>query len=478
MENYVVVEKKAQNKIIAIVGLSVFMFCLDYSMLNISLPSIARYFKSSIGSVSLLPLAYMLVLTSTALLFGKLGDIIGFKKIFIAGILIFISGSFLCGLAPALNMLLGLRIFQCFGEAMFNPIGVAIITTFLPSQVRGKALGIIATAQGLGFCLGPLLGGFIDARFNWHGIFFINIPLGLCLCAASLKALPSAQPKAEKKQIDFPGAALIFMTLSALIYALNSLSNKDLKIPVLAACFAVSAAALALFILRERKATNPLLDLSLFRNSNFTYAAMSTFCAMFVYMGLIFLLPFYLSMVRGLDTLKSGLLLMSPACALMLFAPIGGRIADKAGARPVCFAGMALTAFAFFLFSFFTPSSPVFFMLPSLVVAGMAVGFFLPSNNKLVMMLAPEDRQGMASAVYKIVISLGGVFGIALMPFVLIKKIYAKAAAMNIDIGTVRQMPDVLITGFDAAFKFAAIICLAGLLFAFLAKDKKERPSA
>lgn len=473
MEDYIVTDKGKQNWIIAIVSMAVFMFSVDYSMVNISLPVIAKYFGATINHVSRIPLAYLLVVTSTVLLFGKLGDIKGFKKVFIAGLVIFITGTFFCALAPTLNILLAFRIYQCIGEAMFSPIGIAIATVFLPSGIKGKALGFMATAQGLGFCMGPVLGGFINIHLGWHGIFFVNIPLGILTMIASLKVIPSAQPVIEDKRIDIKGAILIFVCLSTLVFALNSISGMGLKNPVIISCFAVSLIAFILFLVQESKSPSPILHLSLFLDRNFAFAVLSAFCVIFVYMGLIFLFPFYLNIIRGMDIMRSGLVLMLPALMVIIFAPIAGWISDRFGSRPICIFGVAMTTLAFFMFSFFTPKTPIFYVIPSLIVAGIAIGCFLPANNKLVMILAPMNKQGMASAVYKILNSTGGVFGIAILPLIIMKKISTVAARANIEMSAIRQHQDIMMFGFDAAFRFAMFICLAGLLFTILAKDKK-----
>ena len=449
------------------------MFSVDYSMLNISLPSIAKYFGATIAKVSRLPLAYLLVVTSTVLLFGKLGDIIGFKKIFIAGLVIFVSGTFLCGIAPTLNMLLTLRIYQCIGESMFSPIGIAIITVFLPAGIRGRALGIMATAQGVGFCIGPVLGGYINSHLGWHYIFFVNIPIGILMIIASIKMIPSKQPIPSEKSIDMIGAVLIFLCLSTLIFALNSIAGMGLKNPVVLSCFAVSLVTLILFIIQEGRAKNPILYLPLFHNHDFTFSTVSAFCVIFVYMGLIFLFPFYLSIVRGIDAMRSGLVLMVPALMLIIFAPIAGFVSDRFGSRIICTFGIAMTTLAFFLFSMFKPDTPMYYIVPSLVIAGIAIGCFLPANNKLVMILAPSDKQGMASAIYKILNSTGGVFGIAILPLILMRKVSAVAVKAHVEMSAVKNHPDIVMAGFDEAFKFAMFVCLAGLLFTILAKDKK-----
>jgi EmrB/QacA subfamily drug resistance transporter len=473
MEDYIVTDKTKQNWIIAIISVAVFMFSVDYSMLNISLPVMAKYFGATIAHVSRLPLAYLLVVTSTVLLFGKLGDIKGFKKIFIVGLVIFVTGTFLCGIAPTLNILLGLRIYQCIGEAMFSPIGIAIATVFLPSEIKGKALGFMATAQGVGFCVGPILGGFINTHFGWHGIFFVNIPLGILMIIASMKTIPSKQPLIEDKSIDIKGAILIFICLSTLVYALNSIAGMGLKNPIILSCFGVSAVSLILFLIQESRTKNPILYLPLFLNRDFTFAVFSAFCVIFVYMGLIFLFPFYLNIVRLIDIMHVGLILMIPALMLIISAPIAGAVADRFGSRPICTFGIAMTTLAFFMFSYFTSKTPISYIMPSLIIAGIAIGCFLPANNKLVMILAPSDKQGMASAIYKILNSTGGVFGIAILPLIIMRKISATAAHAGIEMSAVKQHPEIVMMGFYAAFKFAMFICLAGLLFTVLAKDKK-----
>jgi len=474
MADHIVADKGKQNWLIGIVSLTVFMFSIDYSMLNISLPVIAGFYKADIGLVSRLPLAYLLVVTSTVLLFGRLGDIVSFRKIFIWGLGAFVIGTFLCGLAPSLNILLGLRIFQCLGEAMFSPMGIAIVTTFLPDSAKGKALGLMATAQGSGFCLGPILGGFINDNLGWHNIFFVNIPLGILSIIAALKIIPSKQSMTESKRIDFIGAALVFISLSTLIYALSSVAKLGLKNNIVLSCFGISLIVLAAFIIWERISSDPILDLSLFKNLDFTFATVSALCTIFVYMGLIFLLPFYLSLVKGIDIVHAGMLLMIPALMVVIFAPISGRISDKIGSRLICSIGIGLTTSAFLIFSLLTPKTPIAYVMPPLILAGVAIGLFLPANNKLVMIHAPRNKQGMASAVYKILNSTGGAFGIAILPLVLMSKIYKTITLEHVDIAAVKHSPEILIAGFNTAFQFAMFVCVVGLVVTILAKDKKR----
>ncbi len=473
MEDYVIHDRAKQGWLIALASIAVFMFCIDYSLVNISLPSIAKYFNATIAHVSMLPLAYLLVVTSTVLLFGKLGDILGFKKIFITGMVIFVTGTFLCSIAPTMNILLGLRVYQCIGEAMFSPMAIALVMIFLPPSIRGRALGLMATAQGLGFCLGSLFGGYINNYLGWQGVFYVNIPIGIFMIILAMKAIPSKQQRAGDTRIDYVGAILAFVSLSSLVYAITSISSLGIRDHSVVSCLAVSVITLALFIWQEIRTPNPILHMPLFLNRDFFFATASAFCVVMVYMGLILLLPFYLNMVHGMSIMSAGLMLMVPSAMVMVSAPIAGIASDRFGSRIICALGVALTTLSFFIFSLLTPSSPTHSIIPSLVLAGIAIGCFLPANNKLVMMQAPSDKQGMASAVYKILNSTGGVFGVAILPLILIKKVYSTAASMHIDMALARRNPEILSAGFDEAFKFGMLVCIAGLVFTVLARDKK-----
>ena len=165
---------------------------------------------------------------------------------------------------------------------------------------------------------------------------------------------------------------------------------------------------------------------------------------------------------------------MVPAFMVIISSPIAGLISDKFGSRLICIFGVSLTTLAFFLFSLLKPDTPLSQIAPSLIIAGIAIGCFLPANNKLVMAHAPSDKQGMTAAVYKILNSTGGVFGIAILPMVLMRKALATAAIAHIDKSMLRNHPDIVIMGFDAAFKFGMFVCLAGLVFTVLARDKKD----
>ncbi|MFH1593266.1 MAG: MFS transporter [Candidatus Omnitrophota bacterium] len=478
MNNSVINDRTKQNLLIGIVGASIFMFTLDYSLLNISLPAVSNYFNVSVGIIARLPLAYLLVLTSCLLGFGKLGDIKGYANIFIIGLVIFLGGTVLCGIAPNVNALLAFRILQSAGEAMFSPTGIALVTTFLPSNMKGRALGVLATAQGLGFSLGPALGGFLNTHFSWRAIFFVNVPIAIIAIIFALKYLPKKQEKTVGASVDasfdMVGALLIFAALASLIFGLNSVVKKGWTDPVIIGSFAVFAICLPLFIIQEKRTAHPLLDLGLFANRDFTLANCAALFAICVYIGVTFLLPFYLQLIRGIGIARAGLLLMIPSIIMMTLAPFAGRISDSIGSRKLCLFGMIPATASFCIFALLHQTTNIMVIAAALVLLGLAMGSFMAPNNKLVMSHAPLDKQGTASGVYKIVVNVGSVFGIALFPLVLAQSILGRIAREHIDKAMVRHSPDILQGGFQKAFIFGIALCVAALLFSALAKDKAE----
>ncbi len=474
MEEYVISEKRQQNLLMFIVAVSVVMFSIDYSMVNISLPDIARYFNAKLATVTWIPLMYLLMVTSLLLGFGKLGDIKGYKKVFLLGLLFFIAGTILCGVAPSIKILIMARTIQSVGEAMFSPMGLALITTFLPFDIRGKALGVIALSQGVGFTLGPLIGGFLTASVGWRSIFFINVPIGIAMFFLAMKMLPSKQRESSDRRFDLPGSVSIFIALSTLLFALNSGAKLGWANKVILACFGISAVAFLIFILQEKKVSYPLLDLNLLKNKDFTFAGISVFLAVCSFFGLYLLLPFYFEIVLRLKMTQAGVLLMIAPLMMMVLAPFSGKASDRMGSRILCSVGMAMTLIGFIASSFLTKDTkPV---VPALIlfIFGSAMGIFMAPNNKLIMAHAPIDKQGVASGVYKMMLGIGGVLGIAIFPAVVMQTLASVAVSKNIPMMEVRNHPDIMMMGFRNVFLFGVLMASMALFFSVLAKDKKQ----
>lgn len=472
MEDHIIRDKGKQIALVALAAASIFMATLDYSMLNISLPNIARYFNVRLITVSWVPLSYLLIITSSLLGFGKLGDIKGYKRMFITGIGVFVAGTFLCSISPKMASVLISRVTQSVGEAMYSPVAIALITTVLPKELRGKALGIMALAQGVGLSVGPILGALINSYAGWRFIFLVNIPIGLAVILFAVKTLPDRQSEAADKRFDITGAGLIFISLSTFLFGLNSVTRLGFGNMIVLGCFAVSMASIAAFIFGERRIPYPVLDLRLFGNKNFSFANTSAFLSVFVYMGLYFIFPFYLEMVHNIPVAKAGMVLMFPPIMMMIIAPFSGKLSDVTGSRLPCSIGMIFATAGVIMLVFLNNGTPLYYVVACQMVMGIAMGMFLAPNNRLVMISAPADKQGVASGVYKTMLNIGGSVGLAASPIILMSSVSRAALKVKIPLSEVRMHPEIMMQGFKAVFIFMVFACILSLIFSTLAKDR------
>lgn len=255
--------------ILGAVSLSLFMGSVDSSIVNVALPTLVTTFNTNFPTIQWVVLAFLLGLSVLMLSVGRLADMIGKKRIFMTGMVIFVIGSALCGLSPTVYALIGARLVQSIGAAMLLALGVAIVTETWPAEERGKALGISAGVISLGIVVGPTAGGLIIEALSWHWIFFVNLPLGLIALFAIWRYVPPLLPKPNHERFDFLGAAVFGAGLLALLLALTvgqTLGFSDLRILAL---FGASALLLTLFVFVERRVCYPMVDLGMFRNIQF-----------------------------------------------------------------------------------------------------------------------------------------------------------------------------------------------------------------
>ena len=290
----------SQKLLLFAISIASFMSALDSSIVNIALPTISTSFDVSTGLVSWVSTMYLLVLTSTLMIFGKLADRIGFRRIFLTGFLVFAAGSLFCALSPSFLTLIGSRALQAVGGAMLGAISMAMVTVFMPPGSRAKAIGFVVTMSSLGVAAGPFLGGILTEMLSWHWIFLINVPVGILACVLGAAVIPALPAREKTASFDGRGAVFLFIMMAALIYALNLGAALGFTSPSILVAWAIFVAGLVLFIRRERSAPDPLLDLQLYRRRDFLFANVGALLMMFAYCGSNFLLPFFLEYVQGM----------------------------------------------------------------------------------------------------------------------------------------------------------------------------------
>ncbi len=400
------------------VGIAVFMSSLDITIVNISLPTIAGEFGVTPAIISWVIMGYLLVMCSFLPAFGKLGDLKGYRLIFSTGYLVFVAGSFLCGISASAGMLIGARLLQGVGGSMLAALTTAIVMVALPRSERGKGLGVVAMFASLGIALGPALGGFITTYLSWHWIFFVNIPVGIAGFFIALRTVPE-NPLPERQRFDYQGAALIFLALLGFLFFLNQGAALGWSsLPIIAA-LAMAVVFSALFILRERSVPYRIFTIGLFRLRDFSLANLASMMVMLVFTGALFLLPFYLEYVRGLPPDIAGLVLTIPSAAIFLAGPFFGAISDRIGPRiPSAFSTVALAlGFIFIARAGITGGDSLLY--GGLILLGLGVGGFIPSNSVQIMSLAPDRETGSVSSMLLTIRNMGSALGVAVFEAIL-----------------------------------------------------------
>ncbi|HEY8088697.1 MAG TPA: DHA2 family efflux MFS transporter permease subunit [Polyangiaceae bacterium] len=403
----------SQWVVFAIVAVGVLMATIDSSIVNVSLPVIARSFGVPLGgAVAWVVIAYLVVVASLLLTAGRLADVVGRKGTWAAGLAVFTVGSALCGAAPTLGWLVAFRALQGLGSAATMAVSPAMLVSAFPPEQRGKALGLNAVVVGVGVSLGPTLGGVITEHLGWRWIFYVNLPLGVLGVVASLRLLAPHTPEARGR-VDLLGAALLAAGLGALTGGLSFGPEVGWTSAPLLASDVVAALALGGLVARVRSAPHPLIDPSLFSSRVFTSASVSLLLSFVSTFALIFLLPFYLEQVRGLSAQETGLLLTPLPLTTALIAPGAGTLADRFGTRGLAAGGMLVTAAGIALLAFADAATPVPRLVAVLVALGVGRAAFQAPNSSALMGAAPRERQGVAAGVLGTGRVLGQSLGVA-----------------------------------------------------------------
>jgi EmrB/QacA subfamily drug resistance transporter len=459
-------ERKTQVWVAYSIAFAVFMCTLDNYIVNISLPTISRAFNADITAVSRIVIVYLLVLTSTIPFFGKLGDRVGLLKVFIAGYVVFITGSFLCGISSSIGMLIVSRCIQGIGGSALYTIPSAIIMEYLPQKMRGEAFGIVTTAAAVGFSVGSPLGGIITSFCGWNWIFLINVPVGIVALAIVIRFFPRHDDR-EKNEgpFDVTGLFLSFSGLLMLMFSLNMGRELGWTSPAIIGSLGGSLALLALFVVWERKCSNPLLDTGIFRSRNFAFANLSNFFVFMASSGTNLILPFYLINGHTLKGEQAGCVLLCFSLVNMCVGPLAGRASDRISPRILSCIGTLLTVFACIVLSVTLNLHSLWPAILFLVLTGISIGIFLSPNNNQIMSAAPIDRHGMSSGILRTVTNLGSVIGVGLLGTV-----YSLSIPGTGGNGAISQ--EAVIAGVHSAIIVAMLLYSAAFICALLTRDR------
>lgn len=443
--------------LIAVIAMT-FMATLDSSIVNVALPVLSEKLNVTISAIEWVIASYSIIICSTILFWGRLGDILGKAKIFQFGTILFTISSLLCGLSNSFAVLILCRFLQGIGASAYMANNHGIIAELFPKESRGKALGILVTAVAIGNMVGPSIGGMILSVCDWNYIFYINVPFGIIVFLLGLKFLPKSQKKHE--HMDILGAILQFAVTLLFFGSLILSQQMQLSNPYIIGSIGISIVLAILFILIEKKQSQPLLDLDIFKNAKFTLNLGCALTSFICIASSSILIPFYLQNALKLSPFYAGVFMMLSPFILAICSPIFGSISDKVSSEKVIFTGMLVLSLGFFLMSRLTETSPI--LLFAISVATMAVGqaIFQPANNALIMSTCPKDKLGIVGSVNSLVRNLGQTVGITLST-TLLYFFMSNFAGYRVS-DYVSGHDEFFIYGMQHVYVILVIICLLG----------------
>jgi EmrB/QacA subfamily drug resistance transporter len=443
-----------------------FVVVLDASIVNVALPTIGEALDFTESSLPWVVNAYVLTFGGFLLLGGRLADLLGRRRVFMFGLVLFAIASLFGGLASSSGQLVAARAVQGLGAAILSPAALSIVaTTFKDGAERNKALGIWGAVAGSGGAAGVLLGGVLTDWLGWEWVLWVNVPIGIAAAAIAPSLIAESRNEDEVRHFDFAGAATITLGLSALVFALLDAEDAGWGSTQTIGILAAAAILLAAFVVVERRSRAPLVPFSIFRIRTVTGANVVGILVGASLFSMFFFISLYMQQVLGYSAIKAGLSYLPLAVSIILSAGIASSLVTKVGFKPILATGMVLIAAGLLWFSRISPDGTfVADILGPSLLAAVGLGFaFVPVTIAAVSGI--QDReQGLASGLINTSQQVGGALGLAIL-----------AAIANSEIGTSRD-PAVLTDGFASAFLVGAGFAILGLLATlFLIRSEDSR---
>lgn len=458
----------------ALVGLSLSMLLssLGTSIANVALPTLAQAFSVTFQDVQWVVLAYLLAITTLIVSVGRLGDMVGRRRLLLGGVALFTLASILCGAAPTLWLLIAARAVQGLGAAIMMALTLAMVSDAVPKEKTGSAMGLLGTMSAIGTALGPTVGGILIAGFGWQALFLVNVPLGILTFLCVFRALPIDRqgPKTQRTRFDTRGTLLLALTLAA--YALAMTVGRGSFGALNGALLLAAALGAGLFVLAETHAASPLVRLPMFRDPGLSAGFVMSTLVTTVVMATLVVGPFYLYGGLGLDAARVGLVMsFGPLVAALTSAP-AGRLVDRYGAHRMGVAGLI----AMLVGAAILPLLPTTFGVPGytaplgVLTAGYAL--FQAANNTAVMTGIRPDQRGVVSGLLSLSRNLGLITGASVMGAVFA---FGSATA-----NMATASPEAVVTGMRLTFAVATVLISIALATAvgshFLSRRNKPQP--
>jgi EmrB/QacA subfamily drug resistance transporter len=453
-------EKTSKRSVLLVATFAAFLTPFLGSAVNLALPSIGKDLNADAISLGWVISSFILSSAMFLLPFGRLADIIGRKKVFSYGIILFTVSTFLIIFSQSITSLIILRILQGLASAMIFGTSLAIITSVFQPGERGKAMGINITAVYLGLSLGPVIGGLLTQYLGWRSIFAFLVPFGLVSILLINRKIKTEWAEASGEKFDWTGSVVYGVALASFMYGFSKLPSSTGWI-----CTAAGVILAILFLFLENKTSTPVFDIRLIlRNRVFAFSGLAALINYSATSAIGFFMSLYLQYIKGLDARAAGLIMISQPIAMTLLSPIAGRLSDKKNPGIIASIGMGLTAAGLILLCFITASTPDYFIVLLLLMMGTGFGLFSSPNSNAIMSSVERRHLGIASGVVGTMRMVGQMMsmGIAMM----IISLYIGHATINPE-----TYPG-LIAGMRTGFLIFSGLSFLGI-FASLARNSK-----
>lgn len=483
-------EEKKNNLrwwILLTVIIGTFLGRLDQTIVGLALPKIIGEFGISVTAAGWISTAYILANAIFVPIWGKLGDTIGQKKVYILGFTLFIAGSILAGLSWNFGSMITFRVIQAIAGSADYPTAMAILAiTFPGGKERAQAMGIWSSAFAASAVFGPLIGGPIIDNLGWRWVFYINLPVGIIGLLMALVFIGESKKEKIFSGFDWYGAMALGASLTSLVMVLDKGLDWGWLSLYSLLCYALFAIFMAIFIAIEKKQLNPIVDLDFFKNKIFVNVIANNFIVFLSMMGAIFLIPIFAQIFLGLDATQTGYLFMPMAGALLLAAPLGASLTGRVKPHYVIMASTFVAAIGIFLFTYLDPrSSSLNIMIPMGIMA-FGMGFGMSQRTSIIASAVPIQEIGAASSVLALARNIAGAFGIAIFGTILQNSTYSYMAqtvshsVLNVHtphnttvfIGLMTLKSQIL--AYDRVFMTASIVLCIGAIGAYWIKVDKE----
>lgn len=441
------------------IGLGQLMFTLSISIVNVALPTLVEKLEITFALAQWIVLSYLLVSTALVLTAASLGDLLGKKRLYLFGLILFSVSSLWCGLVPSVEWLIVGRTLQGLAGVFLSGLGAAIVTDIVGSEERGRALGIIGTTLAAGIALGPALGGLLINLFNWRAIFIINIPLAIIATLIVGKFVPASVQSQENRHFDIFGTFLIAFTLFCFTLAMDQVQNQGINSKMSLILLMASVIGLVVFLIVEHYQRQPMVNLELFTNLSLSLSLFMTLLVFMVLGGLVFILPFFLEFALSFSPRRVGLLLAFSPTLAALIAPLSGFLCDRFSTRPVSLIGIVLMITGCLLIRTFDSQLTEFGYLVRFLPFGIGNGLFQTPNNTAIMGSVASEPRGFISGLLSLFRTLGQTIGVSFLGTIFAWLSLQNAPGVSPS-ASANTSPENIITGLHSTMLVAA--CLLG----------------